>query len=521
MRPIDYFDRGAAVMPGRLAFTGGGGRYTYAQAQARSAAIAGALHEAGLQLGDACAVYSPNDTRAMLSVFGAIRAGGAWVPVSVRNALPANAAYLTYVHTRWLFYHSSIADQIPTLKQALPELRAAICIDAPATAPDSLEALIASSSGAECPDWSDHYGNPDHPLSLWPTGGTTGPSKGVRITNRAWSTMIELGLKYWDSGEPPVHLAVAPITHAAGGLVMVLSGLSATHVILPEFDALTVLRTIEAERVTHLFLPPTAYYAMLDHPRVDEFDYSSLKRLLIAAAPVSPDKFKAGVETFGPCLCQCYGQAEAPMLISWLAPQVVAAAVAGDHPERLKSCGTPTSACKVGIMADDGMLLAPGERGEIVVRGPLVTPGYFERPEATAEVRTFGWHHTGDVGYQDRDGYLYIVDRKKDMIITGGFNVYAAEVEAPILALPGVTECAVIGIPDPKWGEMVKAVVVAKPGVTLREEEVIAHCKAMLGGVKAPKSVEFWDAIPKTAVGKTDKKQIRARFWAGSDRAVN
>jgi acyl-CoA synthetase (AMP-forming)/AMP-acid ligase II len=521
MRPIDYFDRGAAAMPDRLAFTGGGGRYTYAEAQQRSKAIAGALHKAGLELGDACAIYSPNDTRAMICVFGAIRAGGAWVPVSVRNALPANAAYLAYVRTRWVFYHSSVADQIPTLRKELPELRGAFCIDAPASQADSLEALLAAAGGAECPDWCDHYCNPDHPLSLWPTGGTTGPSKGVRITNRAWSTMIELGLKYWDIGEPPVHLAVAPITHAAGGLVMVLAGHSATHVILPEFDALKVLQTIQEERVTHIFLPPTAYYAMLDHPRVNEFDYSSLKMLLIAAAPVSPDKFKAGVKTFGPCICQCYGQAEAPMLVSWLSPEIVAAAVAGDHPERLKSCGAPTSACKVGIMADDGTIVPTGERGEIVVRGPLVTPGYFERPEATAEVRTFGWHHTGDVGYQDEDGYLYIVDRKKDMIITGGFNVYAAEVEAPILALDAVTECAVIGVPDPKWGEMVKAVVVTKPGATITADEVIDHCKTQLGGVKAPKSVEFWDAIPKTAAGKTDKKVIRARFWEGKDRAVN
>ena len=162
-----------------------------------------------------------------------------------------------------------------------------------------------------------------------------------------------------------------------------------------------------------------------------------------------------------------------------------------------------------------------GERGEICCRGPLVTPGYFEKPEATEQARKFGWHHTGDVGYLDDDGYLYIVDRKKDMIITGGFNVFATEVEQPILAMAEVLECAVIGVPDDKWGEMITAVVVLKDGEALNAETVIDRCRPKLGGVKTPKAVEFWDAIPKTAVGKTDKKAIRKAFWGDSDRGVN
>ncbi len=348
-------------------------------------------------------------------------------------------------------------------------------------------------------------------------------SKGVEMSNRSVCAMLELGLQHYvdDEVEDVVHLAVAPITHAAGVMTVVYGAVGGTNIIHEAFNAKTVLETIQADRVTNIFLPPTAYYALLDEAKSSTYDTSSLNQILIAAAPVSPDKFREGVEIFGPVICQCFGQAEAPMLISWLGPKVVAAAANGVHPERLKSAGKVTSSTQVGILDEQGNVLPIGERGEICCRGPLVTPGYFEKPEATAQAREFGWHHTGDVGYLDADNYLYIVDRKKDMIITGGFNVFAAEVEAPILALPEVLECAVIGIPDEKWGESVKAVIVLSDGQHTTEEAVIDAVKPKLGSVKTPKSVEFWEEIPKTAVGKTDKKAIRKKFWTDSDRSVN
>ena len=220
-------------------------------------------------------------------------------------------------------------------------------------------------------------------------------------------------------------------------------------------------------------------------------------------------------------MCQCYGQTEAPMLLTWLDPKTVAAAATGDHPERLRSCGKATSAVRLAVMDDEGRLLPPKQTGEIVARGTLVTPGYYNLPEATAEIRKHGWHHTGDVGYQDEDGYFYIVDRKKDMIITGGFNVFSAEVEAGIMALHGVAECAVIGVPDDTWGEAVKAIVVLQEGASLSQEDVINHSKAKLGGMKSPKSVEFRSEIPKTAAGKINHKALRAPYWVGRDRAVH
>jgi fatty-acyl-CoA synthase len=523
MRPIDYFDRGAAKSPERLFISGNGREFTYAEAKSTTEALAKGLYAAGFKVGDSVAVYSPNDPGAVVCIFGAYRAGGAWVPVNVRNAASTNAEYMAYVRTRWLFFHSSVLEQIEKVIPELPELKGIVCFDSDATPYPSLASFSAAGSAIEIPDWSDPYGAPDVVFSRWPTGGTTGPSKGVDMSNRSICAMLEIGLQHYvgEDTEDIVHLAVAPITHAAGVMILVYGAAGGSNIVHESFDAAAVLEAIQEHKVTNIFLPPTAYYAMLDEAKRTRYNTSSLRQILIAAAPVSPDKFRDGVEVFGPVICQCFGQAEAPMLISWLGPKVVAAAAAGDHPERLKSAGKVTSATQVGILDDDGNILPLGERGEICCRGPLVTPGYFEKPDATAEARKFGWHHTGDVGYLDKDEYLYIVDRKKDMIITGGFNVFAAEVEAPILALPEVLECAVIGVPDEKWGESVKAIVVLRKGQTMTESALVEAVKPKLGSVKTPKSVEFWDEIPKTAVGKTDKKAIRKKFWSDSDRAVN
>ncbi len=371
-------------------------------------------------------------------------------------------------------------------------------------------------------DWGDPLGNPDRLVGLVPTGGTTGPAKGVRVTTGSWAMFTEMVGHYWRcEGIDPVCLSTAPLSHAAGVVSFAMFTLGATNVVMPRFDAGEVLQNIERFRVTHLFVPPTAFYALLDHPRVRDFNYSSLRVLLLAASPVSPDRVRQGVEVFGPCICQCYGQTEAPMLMTWLDQRTVAAAAAGEHPERLRSCGKATYGVRLAIMDEDGHLLPPNETGEIVARGSLVSPGYHNLPEATAEIRKFGWHHTGDVGYQDADGFFYIVDRKKDMIITGGFNVFSAEVEAAIMSLPEVFECAVIGVPDEKWGEAVKAMIVLRERQSLTIDAVLAHCRATLGGMKSPKSVEFIAEIPKTHAGKTDRKLLRAPYWAGMTRAVH
>jgi fatty-acyl-CoA synthase len=522
MRAIDYFDKGAEAFPRRIAIIDRTTKYSYRDAQNASRRIAKAMWAVGLRDEERVAIFSPNDARILLCMLGLMRAGGVWVPINSRNALEANVQYLNYSKTSWLFYHSGFREQVRQIKALVPVLRRFVCIDVETDGDPSLESFIERDEGAEEVEWGDAYGNLDRLVGLVPTGGTTGPAKGVMVTSLSWGTMTELAHQNLRCDDiEPVCLSTAPLSHAAGVVAFAMFSLGATNVVLPAFEALEVLESIERFHVTHLFLPPTAFYALLAHPKLGDFKYTSLRRLLIAAAPVSPDKFKKGIEVFGPCLCQSYGQTEAPMYMTFLDPATVAAAAAGDHPERLRSCGKPTLAVRLAIMDDDGKILPPNKTGEIVARGALVGAGYYNLPEATAEIRTHGWHHTCDVGYRDEDGFFYIVDRKKDMIISGGFNVYCAEVEACIMELSQVRDCAVIGVPDEKWGEAVKAIVVLRDSELLQEEAIIAHCKTRLGGVKSPKSVEFWSELPKTPAAKTDKKAIRKPFWAGAERAVH
>jgi fatty-acyl-CoA synthase len=522
MRAIDYFDRSAVTHSDRLAIVDANTRCSYDEVRRSSEQIAQAMWANGLQGEERAAIYSQNHPAVLSCMLGILRAGAVWVPINFRNAADANVEYLNYSETKWLFYHSRFREEASEIKRRVPSLRHLICVDLDDGDNPSLANFVANADAGHDPEWADAHGNLDRMMGLVPTGGTTGPARGVRVTNLAWGTMTEMASHYWRGGvENPVCLCTAPLSHAAGVVAFTMLAIGGTNVILPGFEADAVLHAIARHRVTHLFLPPTAFYALLAHPEVERFDYSSLRIFLLAGSPVSPDKFKRGVEIFGPCMCQSYGQTESPMLLTWLDPATVAAAAGGDHPERLRSCGKPTSAVRVAIMDDAGQILRPRQCGEIVARGTLVCGGYHNLPEATAEIRRFGWHHTGDVGYMDEDGYVYIVDRKKDMIISGGFNVYCAEVEAAIMALPQVRECAVVGVPDDKWGEAVKAIVVLNAGEWLSDESIIAHCKVKLGGVKSPKSVEFWPEIPKTAAGKLDRKKIRGPYWVGTERAVH
>jgi acyl-CoA synthetase (AMP-forming)/AMP-acid ligase II len=520
MRSIDYFDKSAQLHPDRHVLVDGDGRWTYAEVQAQTHRIARAMTAAGLKRQEAAAIYSPNHASILACMLGLWRAGAVWIPVNTRNALDANIQYLNYVRAGWLFYHSSYAEDAAAIAKAVPSIRHVICLDRPDGERASLEAFMGNADGEDAPDFGHPTGDPEDLAAIIATGGTTGPAKGVRVLNRSWGTMVETVLNAMPC-EDPVCLATAPLTHAAGPIAMASIAMGATVVVLPRFDALMVMEAIQRHRVTHMFLPPTALYQMLAHPQVRDFDYSSLRYFLLAGSPVSPDKLRQAVEVFGPCMCQSYGQTECHMIATWLPPQIVAAAARGDHPERLSSCGRASYSVRVELMDDDGRLLPVGETGEIVARGGLVGGGYFELPEATQEAWAHGWHHTGDVGYRDAEGFVYIVDRKKDMIVTGGFNVFSAEVEAAVMELNGVRECAVVGVPDEKWGEAVTAIVALNDGSAVTADEIIAHCKSKLGGVKAPKAVHVWPEVPRTAAGKFDKKAIRAKFWSGEGRNVH
>lgn len=519
MRSIDYFDRGVERDPSRIAMRDGERQLTFAEAQDLTKQIAVAMAKRGFESQQPVALYSPNSVDVLIALLAIWRANGKWIPVNTRNAIGANVAYLNYVRCGWMFYHSSLAADVAELKRQVPTLRNFVCLDQPHDGDPSLAEFIAGAQAAQFVDTGDAFGNLDDIVGIFPTGGTTGPSKGVNVTNLGWGTMLEtIGLAMDGRTDDPVSLVVAPITHAAGPVALATMALGATQVILPAFDPHRVLESIESNKVSHMYLPPTALYGLLGCPDRDRFDVSSLKIFVLVGSPVSPDKLRQAVEVFGPCMCQCYGQVESPMITTWLSPEAVAAAARGERPELLASCGKPTHSVRVGIMDDEGNLLPRGERGEIVVRGALVSHSYFEMPEATAEARAHGWHHTGDVGYLSDDGYCFIVDRKKDMVITGGFNVFSAEVEAAVMELDEVRECAVIGVPHEKWGEAVHAIVVAEG---IEDSQIIAHAKARLGGVKAPKSVSFVNSIPRTAAGKMDKKALRKQHWGEQGRMVN
>lgn len=521
MRTIDYFDKMAKAYPDRDVLVAGETRCTYREMEALTHKVAGALRQSGMKNQEPIAIMSPNDGSVLTAMLGCWRAGAAWIPVNTRNTLDANIAYLKYVRVSMIFYHSSYAEEAEEIRKQVPSLRLMVCLDDSVNGHPSLEEFMATAPSGTFTDIGDPIGNPEELTALIATGGTTGPAKGVRVMNRSWGAMLETICNIMPVEGKPVSLATAPLTHAAGPVTMASIAMGATVIVLPAFDAEAVMSAIEDHKVTHMFLPPTALYSMLAHPKVREYDYSSLKYFLLAGSPVAGEKLKQAVEVFGPCMCQSYGQTECHLVATWLSPEVVAAAAAGEHPERLTSCGRATYSVRVELMDDDGNILPAGEVGEIVARGAIVGGGYFEMPEASAEAWAHGWHHTGDVGKRDEHGFYYIVDRKKDMIVSGGFNVFSAEVEDAVMELAEVAECAVIGAPHEKWGEQVTAMVVKAAGADIDAERIIAHCKARLGSVKAPKEVHFIDTIPRTPVGKMDKKKLREPFWGGAGRSVN
>ena len=342
------------------------------------------------------------------------------------------------------------------------------------------------------------------------TGGTTGKPKGVMLTGANIEAMTAITLMSYPFEGRPTYLALAPLTHAAGVLCFPVMALGGEIVVMPKPDLGEFLTLVARHRVTHTFLPPTLIYMLLAHPDLPAADTGSLQCLWYGAAPMSPARLEEAIGRFGPVLGQLFGQSEAPMMVSTLAPREHLLPDGSIATERLRSAGRPSPLVTVAIMDGAGNLLPRGERGEIVVRGSLVMAGYYKNPAATAEASRFGWHHTGDVGYLDPDNYLYIVDRAKDMIISGGFNVYSVEVEQALLEHPDVADCAVFGMPDDKWGERVTAVLQTRPGATVDPDEVVAFVKARIGSVKAPKSVLIWPDLPRSKVGKVLKAQIRS-----------
>lgn len=503
-----YLDKGASLGRDRPCLTAGDRTLSYGDVVDLSHRVARALACSGVAPGDKVGILSANDPTAFACVYGIARRGAVWCPINPRNEAAENAQLLGLFECRALIYQRSFAPLVDRIRAELPELTVLVCLDDDELeGVPSLERWLADGDEVEGDDVEQP--NPGDIALLVGTGGTTGKPKGVVLTDRNIETMSALTLIAFPHGDPPVYLALAPLTHAAGVLCFPLMSLGGHVVVMREPDLGDFLASIERHRVTHTYMPPTLIYMLLDDERLARTDLSSVLCFWYGAAPMSPTRLEQALERIGP-MAQFFGQSEAPMMISTMSTADHYGPDGAVARHRLTSAGRPTPMVDVAIMAQDGTLLPAGERGEIVVGGSLVMPGYHRNPEATAEVSAHGWHHTGDIGYLDEDNFLFIVDRAKDMIITGGFNVYSAEVEAALMEHPRVRECAVVGRPDDKWGERVVAVVETGGAGELPEtSELIAFVKERIGSVKAPKEVVFWTTLPRSKVGKVVKSEIR------------
>lgn len=508
MRLTDYLDKGGSLGADSPCLTTNGESLSYGEVQRLSWRIAGALHGSGIALGDRVAVLAANDPLAFTCVFGIARAGAVWCPVNPRNEADENRQLLDLFSCRCLFFQAKFSSLVERVRGKLPELTILVCLDGEVDTEMTFSGWIKR-------NYREPFDVPpadDDTCMLAGTGGTTGRPKGVRLTGHNLETATALTLMSYPFVERPRYLALAPLTHSAGVLSFPIMTLGGEIVIMPNPDLGEFLRLAERHRITHAFLPPTVIYGLLDHPDLDTTNLDSLCCLWYGAAPMSPTRLEEALTRIGPVLGQLFGQTEAPNMISTLAP--------ADHfhpdgtvaTERLSSAGRPTPLTQVAVMDKSGTLLPRGAHGEIVVRGPIVMAGYHENPEATAEVGKYGWHHTGDIGYLDEENYLYIVDRAKDMIITGGFNVYSAEVEHALLAHPAVQDSAVIGLPDEKWGERVTAVVQLRADHQTAPEELTAFVKDRLGSVKTPKQIEIWPELPRSKIGKVLKTEIKTKL---------
>jgi acyl-CoA synthetase (AMP-forming)/AMP-acid ligase II len=515
MRLIDFFDKGAEIEPGRAFLVEGELVRSYAEVQAMSHRIANAFHREGIGPGARAAVFSPNSARAFECVIGVLRAGCVWVPVNVRNTVEDNVYILNALDVDVLFYDRRVAPQARALLAACPNIARAFGIDDVEGPDPSLSRLIDG-----CGEVSEEVPQgPDEVVVLLSSGGTTGAPKGVMMTNLSWQMMIA-GAQRCLWTERPIHLVAAPISHAAGGSALIMSAMGATNVLLPGFEPVMVMGAIERHRVTHLFLPPTAIYRMLAHPDVRGHDYSSLKYFQYPSAPMAPEKIKEAMEVFGPVMANAFGQSEAGTNVTFFSPEEHVQVIRSGDERRLASVGRPTLFNRVEIMDEQGNLLPPETPGEIVMRGDQLMAGYYNNPAETEAANAFGWRHTGDIGFKDADGWLFLIDRKRDVIVTGGFNVFPAEVEKVAAAHPAVQDCAVVGAPDEDWGERVTAVVELKPGAALEEADLLAFCRERLSGVKAPKAMEIWPELPRSPVGKLLRRKVRERFWEGRERKI-
>ena len=491
---------------------------TYREHAERVARLACALQALGMAPGDRIGMLALNSDRYLEFFYGTWWGGGAVNPINIRWSAAEIAYSLDDCDTHILLIDDQFKGLAQELRTRSEALRVVIYVGDGDT-PDGMlnyEDLLTQAFPA--PDV--RRGGSDLAAVMY-TGGTTGSPKGVMLSHANLATNALAAIAQGIAQADGRALIIAPMFHmAVGALIHAQVMAGGTCVIAPMFTPLATLQAVQRQRVTHLLLVPTMIQLVIDHPEAGQYDLSSLQALVYGGSVINEPVLQRAMKCFPNAeFHQAYGMTELSPCATYLSPR--------DHrgesgkPGLLRSAGRASLATEVCVVDTQGIEVPRGTVGEVAVRGPTVMLGYWNKPDLTCAVLRDGWMRTGDGGYMDEDGYLYIVDRLKDMIISGGENVYSAEVENAIAQHPDVAASAVIGIPSDQWGEAVHAVVVLKPGAEKRPEELLAHCRNLIAGYKCPRSVEFRDTLPMTGAGKIQKTELRKPFWEGRTRAVN
>ncbi|RPH42797.1 MAG: acyl-CoA synthetase [Burkholderiales bacterium] len=499
--------------PDREAFRQDDRAYRYREMADLLARWAAVFTRLGVGPGTGVGLLSPNRPEVWLGQVAPALVGGRYTALHPLGSLDDHLYMCREAELRVLLVDPAYAARAAQL-QADSGIVEHVLTFGPCEVGSDINALAAAEGSHSLPMSA---GSPDQLSWLLYTGGTTGVPKAAMLTEGGLGQMILNVTTGWDLPSERRYLAVAPISHAAGMMITPTLMRGGTVVLQKGWDAQRWMDAVTHERITMSLLVPTMIYALLDAPGLPRADLSTLETIMYGASPMSPSRLVEGIERIGPVFSQLYGQTECAGIVSclWRHQHVV-----GDL-HRLTSCGQAMPGARVAILDDDARELPDGEPGEICVQGPTVMQGYFKQPGLTEETLGDGWLRTGDVGTRDAEGFLHIVDRKKDMIVSGGFNVFPREIEDVLTQDPAVSIAAVVGVPDERWGEAVKALVVARPGMTVDTQALIERVRAAKGAIHAPKSVEVLASLPMTPVGKPDKKTLRAKYWAGRARRVN
>lgn len=516
-------DRAVKEYPDNLALVYKDLRITFRGLDMRVNRLANGLLKLGMEKGDRVGILLRNCCEFIEIDFALSKTGIVRVPLNVRLTASDHEYMLKDSGAKAIIFGEEFAETIKRIKPNLKTVKTFIHVpesSSEGSLLDSLDyqGLIEESTPEEPPSLIEE----GDLHSLFYTSGTTGKPKGVMLTQGSWSNVaINLILDYGPVNEEDVILNTQPLSHGAGFFVLPFFIRGATNVLIPELRPSVVFEVIEREKVTFLKLVPTTLYKLLESPDKTRYDLSSLHSIIYGGSPIAVPRLIEAIQFFGKKLVQLYGQAEAPMCITTLSKRDHIIEGPADVVKRLSSAGKPCTNVEVRIVKENGEDAGPGEVGEVAVRGHHIMKGYWNQPEATSEVLKDGWIHTGDMGYFDSEGYLFLRDRKKDMIISGAFNIYPKEIEDVIVTHPKVKEVAVIGVPDEKWGEAVKAVVVPREGMEVTEGEVIEYCRERMASFKKPKTVDVVKELPRNPYGKVLKNALREPYWEGLDRRVH